>query len=62
MRTIETNTRITIKKAIDNHPLIAKALRLNTPELDNDIEKFADITGINAVFIKQNLQQIRNWI
>lgn len=62
MRTIETNTRITIKRAIEKHPVLSKGLTYNGNTLEADIVSFACITGLQPEFIKQNLQQIRNWI
>lgn len=62
MRAIETSTMINIKKVIQQHPLKAKSLLRNSASLDEDIEVFAHLAGMNALFIKQNIDRIRNWI
>ncbi len=62
MRTIETNTRITIRKALEQNPLLAKGLTYNGDTLEADIASFANVTGLHPEFIRMNLQQIRNWI
>ena len=58
---MQTETKITIKKAIEKHPLVAAQLKARDVKEDV-IDNFAQLCGLDAVFIKFNLQTIRNWI
>lgn len=58
---MEITSKISIKKAIEKHPLIAQQLK--SKDLKEDvIDNFAQLCGLDAIFIKFNLQQIKNWI
>lgn len=59
---METNTRITIKKAINDNPSLASQLKRNSKTLSAAIQTFALITKLEPVFIEQNINRIQNWI
>lgn len=58
---ISTENKISIKKAIEKHPLVAAQLKPRYVKEDV-IDNFAQLCKLDAVFIKFNLQTIRNWI
>lgn len=58
---ISVDNKITIKKAIEKYPLIAAELKAKEPKEDV-IDNFAHLCKLDAIFIKFNLQTIRNWI
>lgn len=58
---MEITSKISIKKAIEKHPLIAQQLK--SKDLKEDvIDYFAQLCDLNPTFIKFNLQQIKNWL
>lgn len=59
---MSTENKIIIKQAILLFPEIAAQLKRNSKTVDIAIEEFAEVTGLQPVFIKQNIDQIRNWI
>lgn len=59
---METHNKIICKQAILLFPDISKQLTRNSKTIDKAIEDFADVTGLQPIFIKQNIERIRNWI
>jgi len=64
---MELTNKIAIRKWISNNPQLSQDLSIKAEK--NDIEHFNHSvyflslqTGISQEFIKQNIDQIRNWI
>lgn len=59
---METNSKIAIRKAINQKPILAQGLKRNSKTFEQDVKEFAMFTKISEDFIRLNIDQIRNWI
>jgi len=59
---METNTKISIRKALEANPSLAIQLKRDSKTLSAAIQTFALITRLEPIFIEQNINRIQNWI
>ena len=59
---MSTENKILIRQAILFNPNIAQGLKGGSTWFDDAITEFSGLTGLPEIFLRQNIDQIRNWI
>lgn len=59
---MEIQNKLTIKKVLRDHEVIARFLQRGSPDLGFGISKLSELSGLNENFIRLNIDKIRNWI
>lgn len=59
---MSTENKIVIKQAILFNPEVAEGLKRGSKTFDDTITEFSGLTGLPEIFLRQNIDQIRNWI
>lgn len=59
---METHNKIVVKQALLLFPEIGAGLKRGSKNFDESITEFSGLTGLPEIFLKQNIDLIRNWI
>lgn len=59
---MNTENKILIRQAIQFNPEIAAGLKRNSKNFEETITEFSGLTGLPEIFLKQNIDLIRNWL
>lgn len=59
---METQCKISIRKALSNHPALAQGLKRGSATYQDALKELSVKTSLSESFLDMNIQQIRNWI
>lgn len=59
---MNTENKILIRQALLFNPELAQGLKRGSKTFDDAITEFSGLTGLPEIFLKQNIDLIRNWI